>query len=127
MSPDANNLVAIVVTVCAILTAGAAVGVVVLARRVSGASRQVRDRLGTAASVVRRDGPVLRDRLVTATDRLDRMRGRSDDTERAMADLTRSLTGVRVSLERLTRGRLAMLIRGAGVASRAAQFALLWR
>lgn len=52
---------------------------------------------------------------------------RAEATDRRMVAAIGSMTSLRHSLEGLTQGRLATLIRGAGIVSKVAQFALLWR
>ena len=127
MDPEASNLVAVLSAVCALLVAGVAASVSLLAIRWSrGASRTLRE-LTVQASVVRRDVPVLRARIDRATSRIDRLGEQWAATDRAVSDMTVTLTSMRGTLEGLTRGRLAMLIRGAGFVSKAAQVALLWR
>jgi len=104
-----------------------AVVLVLSATRMARRSAQARVRLDGAMTSLRRGAPRLRGRLDAAAHRLQALGDRSVATDRAMADLTTSLATVRGSLERITQGRLAMLIRGAGIASKVAQFALLWR
>lgn len=127
MSPDANSLVAAFVAVGAVLVACVAVGFALLAARLRVGSARATDRLVRAIPAVRRDAVRMRVTLMTASDRLDRLRDQWRETDRVAGDTSMSLAAVRGSLERLTRGRLATLIRGAGMVSKVAQFALLWR
>jgi hypothetical protein len=55
------------------------------------------------------------------------MRVEGASLERDIVRLTDSLREQREGIERVTRGRLATVIRVAGVMSKAARFALLWR
>ena len=66
-------------------------------------------------------------RIERATDRVDRLREEWAATDQAVTDVADTLASARGSLEGLTRGRLALLIRGAGIVSKTAQLALLWR
>ena len=127
MDPDANSFLAVLAAVCAVLVACLAAGVVLLATRVRASATRGRDRLTVTTSTLRRDLPRVRERLTASTARLVSMRDRWAATDRAMTEIGGSLASVRESLERLTRGRLATLIRGAGIVSRVAQFSLLWR
>lgn len=127
MSPDANSLVAAFAAVGAVLVACVAVGFALLAARVRVGSARATDRLVRAIPAVHQDAARIRLTLTTASDRLDRLRDQWRDTDRVVSDMSVSLVAVRGSLERLTRGRLATLIRGAGMVSKVAQFALLWR
>jgi hypothetical protein len=127
VSPEASSLVAIVVAVGAALVACAAAGSLLLAARVARGAAGARDGLARATVALRREGPSLRDRMAATTRRLDLLRVRWVATDQAMAGLTASLGSVRGSLERVTQGRLATVIRGAGIVSKVAQFALLWR
>lgn len=78
-------------------------------------------------SSVRHEGPRLRRRLSVTGDQADRLVARAEATDRRMVAAIGSMTSLRHSLEGLTQGRLATLIRGAGIVSKVAQFALLWR
>jgi hypothetical protein len=127
VSPDTSNLVAVVVAACAVLAACVGVGVVLLAARLAHGTTRARTRLTEASSVVRQDAPRVRERLELATGRIDRLREVWVASDQATTDLTGSLASARRSLEGLTQGRLAVLIRGAGIVSKVAQFALLWR
>lgn len=127
MDPDANSLLAVLAAVCAALVACVAVGIVLLATRVGVRSGRARHRLELTTSTLRRDGPRVRRRLAASTARLESMRLRWSASDLVMTGVGKSLASVRESLERLTRGRLATLIRGAGMVSKVAQFALLWR
>jgi hypothetical protein len=127
VSPDTSSLVAVVVAVCAVLVACAGVGLVLLAIRLTQGATRARERLVAASSVVRQDAPRVRERLALATGRIDRLREVWVASDQATMDLTGSLASARRSLVGLTQGRLAVLIRGAGIVSKVAQFALLWR
>ena len=127
MSPDTNSLVAVVAAVCAVLVACVAVVLVLLTRRLTGGSARARQQLAAAAAVVRTDSPRLRARLEATTVRMGQLEERWSAADRAVSDMTGSLASMRGTLESLTQGRLAMLIRGAGIVSKVAQFALLWR
>ena len=127
MDPDTSDLVAVLVAVCALLVVGFAAGVTLLAIRFRSGAIRARDRVTVMTSDVRRNAPGVRARIELSASRVDRLREQWAATDQAVTDLTGSLTSLRGSLERLTRGRLAMLIRGAGIVSKAAQVALLWR
>ncbi|MFN8519275.1 MAG: hypothetical protein U0667_07785 [Chloroflexota bacterium] len=127
MDPVASSLVALVAAAGAALVACVAVGFVLSATRMTRRSAQARVRLDRATTSLREDAPRLRGRLEAAVGHLQTVGDRWVATDRAMADMTTSLATLRGSLERITQGRLAMLIRGAGIASKVAQFALLWR
>lgn len=127
MSPEANSLVAVVVAVGAALVACAAVGLVLLATRMVDASVRARVRIERAMVVVGEDAARFRHRIEAAAGQLDALRARWVATEGATSRATTSLASARRSLEGITKGRLAMLIRGAGIVSKVAQFALLWR
>ena len=127
MDPDSNSLVAVIVAACAILAVGVAAGVTLLSIRFRTGASTATLRMRTQASEVRRDAPELRMRIERVAGRVDRLREEWAATDQAVTDLTGTLESVRDSLEGLTRGRLALLIRGAGFVSKAAQVALLWR
>jgi hypothetical protein len=127
VDPDTSDLVAVLVAVCALLVVGFAAGVTLLAIRFRSGAIRARDRVTVMTSDVRRNAPGVRARIELSASRVDRLREQWAATDQAVTDLTGSLTSLRGSLERLTRGRLAMLIRGAGIVSKAAQVALLWR
>jgi hypothetical protein len=127
VSPDTNSLVAAIAALCAAVMACVAVSVVLLVRRSSGGATQARHRLTAAASSVRSDGPRLRAHLATTAHRVGQLQEGWQATDRAVGELTDTLGSVRGSLEGLTKGRLATLIRGAGIVSKVAQLALLWR
>jgi Spy/CpxP family protein refolding chaperone len=127
VDPDTRSLVAVLAAVCALLVAGAAAAVSLFAARVARDSTRTRHRLHAQTTMVRHDGPVLRARIERASSRIDRLREQWAATEDAMTSMTGTLASMRGSLEGLTRGRLAMLMRGAGIVSKAAQVALLWR
>jgi hypothetical protein len=78
-------------------------------------------------SSVHREAPIARLRLAQAGERVDQLRRRWAAGDRAMGKLSRSLVAARASIERITRGRLAGVVRGAGLLSRTAQLAWLWR
>jgi hypothetical protein len=127
VDPDTSSLVAVLAAVCALLVAGAAAAVSLFAARAARASAHTRRRLHEQTATVRRDGPALRARIDQASSRVGRLREQWAATDDAMTGMTGTLGSMRGSLEGLTRGRLAMLIRGAGIVSKAAQVALLWR
>ncbi len=127
MDPETNSLVAVLVAVCALLVAGIAAAVSLFATRVARTMTLARERLDAQTTRLRHDGPVLRAQVEQARVRVDRLREEWAATDEAVTDMTATLASVRGSLEGLTRGRLAMLIRGAGIVSKAAQLALLWR
>ena len=127
MDPDSNSLVAVLVAACATLVVGIAAGVTLLSIRVGTGASRAGLRMRTQASEIRRDAPGLRMRIERATDRVDRLREEWAATDQAVTDLADTLVSARDTLEGLTRGRLALLIRGAGIVSKAAQLALLWR
>jgi hypothetical protein len=127
VDPDSNDLVAVLVAACATLVVGAAAGVTLLSIRFRIAASRATLRMRTQASDVRRDAPELRLRIERAAGGVDRLREEWRATDQAVTDMTGTLASVRGSLEGLTRGRLALLIRGAGIVSKAAQVALLWR
>jgi hypothetical protein len=127
VSPDTSSLVAVIAALCAVAAACVAVGAVLLARRLTADSVRARRQLAAAASVARTDGPRVRARLDATTERMGQLEVRWSAADRAVSEMTGTLASARGSLEGLTRGRLAMLIRGAGIVSRAARFALLWR
>lgn len=126
MTPDAS-LVAVLVAIGAALVASAGAGFWLLARRISRGSAAVRDRMLMAEAALRRDVPVLRGHMDVVTARVDVLRTQWAASDVAVVDMTDSLASIRGSLEGLTRGRLAALIRGAGIVSKMAQVALLWR
>ena len=127
MDPDTSTLVAVLIAVCALLVVGVAASVSLLAIRFSrGATRACRG-LTDQASAVRREAPALRTRIEGATTRIDRLREEWAATDQAVTDMTVTLASMRGSIQQLSRGRLATLIRGAGIVSKAAQLALLWR
>lgn len=127
MDPEANSLVAVVVAVCALLVVGAAAGITLLAIRLAHGASVTGHRLAQHASAVQQEGPALRARIHEATSRVERIREEWAAADQSVTDVTATLASMRGSLERLTRGRLATLIRGAGLVSKAAQLALLWR
>ena len=127
MGPDTSELVAVVVAVCALLVMGVAAGLTMLATRLTRDASLARRRITTQASTLRHDVPGLRARIDQAASRVDRLRDEWAATDKAVTEMTVTLASMRGSLERLTRGRLATLLRGAGLVSKAAQFALLWR
>ena len=127
MDPDSNSLVAVLVAACATLVVGIAVSVTLLSIRIGRGTSRAGLRMRTQASEVRRDAPGLRMRIEGATDRVDRLREQWAATDQAVTDVADTLASARGSLEGLTRGRLALLIRGAGIVSKTAQLALLWR
>ena len=127
MDPDSNSLVAVLVAACATIVVGIAAGVTLLSIRFRAGASRTALRMRTQASETRRDAPELRMRIERAAGRVDRLREEWVATDQAVTDLTGTLTSMRGSLEGLTRGRLALLIRGAGIVSKAAQVALLWR
>jgi hypothetical protein len=127
VDPDTSSLVAVLVAVCALFVAGLAAGVVLLASRSTHGAAQARQRVTELTIAVRRDAPGTRARIEQSASRVDRLREQWAATDEAVTDVTDSLISLRGSLERLTKGRLAMLIRGAGIVSKAAQVALLWR
>lgn len=127
MSPDPSSLVAALVAVGAVLVACVAVGLALLAARVRRGSARATERLGRATPAIRQDAARVRATLTMASDRLDRVGAQWRAGDAAMSGVTVSMAALRGSLERFTRGRLATLIRGAGVVSKVAQFALLWR
>ena len=127
VSPGTSPLVAALVAVCAVLVACAAVLVVLLARWVNGRASGATERLRSLTSAVGREAPAARHRLTRAADRTDALRERWRVADRTLDGPTGSLAAVRGSIESMTQGRLAGLIRAAGLVSRAAQVALLWR
>jgi hypothetical protein len=127
VDPGTRALVAALVAVCAVLVACAAVLVVLLARAVDGRSSEAAERLRRATSVVGREAPAARRRLVTTADRIDAVLAHGPTADERIDGLTGSLAEMRGAIEGVTQGRLAGLIRAAGFVSRAAQVALLWR
>jgi hypothetical protein len=124
---DPNSVVAVLVLACALLVAGLAAGSALLVTRLLHGASVARHRLIEQTTSLRRQGPASRARMEQAANRVDRIRDEWAATDRTVADMTVTLATMRGSLEGLTRGRLAMLIRGAGFVSKAAQVALLWR
>jgi hypothetical protein len=127
VGPDSSELVAVVVAVCALLVVGIAAGLTLLVIRLTQGASLARRHMTEQVSTLRHDVPGLRARIDHAASRVDRLREEWAATDQAVTDMTVTLASMRGSLERLTRGRLAMLIRGAGLVSKAAQLALLWR
>jgi hypothetical protein len=127
VDPDSNTLVAVLVAACATLVVGIAAGVTLLSIRVRTGASRAGLRMREQASEVRRDAPGLRVRIERAADRVDRLRQQWAATDQAVTDVADTLASARGSLEGLTRGRLALFVRGAGIVSKAAQVALLWR
>ncbi len=86
-----------------------------------------REAIDEASARVRRESADARDRLERATIALTQMRTQGTTWDDEMQRLTESLRTQRVSIERMTQGRLASFIRLARMVSKAAQFAFLWR
>lgn len=127
MSPGTNSLIAAFVAVAAVLVACAAVGAVLLATRVRGRLAATRHDLARSTERVGRDVPRVRDLLGGIDATLVRLRRQDAAMDRRLVRMTEGLVPIRRTIEGVTRGRLALLLRGAGALSRAAQFALLWR
>lgn len=127
MIPDTSSLIAALVAVCAVLVACVAVGIVLLAGRMRRRLGVARERFVQTTAALRRDGPRVRHLLARIEADLDRVQRQDAAMDRRLVGMTSSLVPIRQSIEGITRGRLAVLIRGAGVVSKAAQFALLWR
>jgi hypothetical protein len=100
---------------------------VLLGARVRGRLAGTRDELAGGTERVRRDIPRIRDLLGRIQADLVRLRQQDAAMDRRLGRMTEGLETVRRTIEGVTRGRSAALIRGARVVSRAAQFALLWR
>jgi hypothetical protein len=127
VDPDTNSVVAALVVAGATLVVCVATGVWLLSERFARDSARARHGMEARAGALRRDAPGLRLRIDHATVRVDRLREEWAASDQAVTDMTESLVSLRGALEGLTRGRLAILIRGAGIVSKAAQVALLWR
>lgn len=127
MDPATSSLIAALVAVVAVLMACVAAGLVLLAVR--GPARLAGTRRGLARTTGRVAQELPRVRRLLEDMEVDLVRLRQQDVEmdRRLSAATDTLVPVRRAIEGVTRGRLAVLIRGAGMLSRAAQFALLWR
>lgn len=97
-----------------------------LGRYRSGLMRR-RDALGRANGSVRRVCADVRDRSAGTAASAERMRRDGESWDVDMSRLSQSLREQRPAIERLTHGRLAMGARVAGLISKAAQIAFLWR
>ena len=127
MNPGTSSLIAALVAVAAVLVACAAVVAVLLAVRLQGRLPGTRRELTEATARVGRELPRVRALLGSMEADLVRLRRQDAEMDRRLVSMTESLVPIRRTIESITRGRLALLIRGAGVVARAAQFTLLWR
>jgi hypothetical protein len=125
--PESALLEAVIIVTCAVI---AAVGAVVMVRALSrsrSALVQQRAESIRAADQARRDAAALRVQMEHTRATVERMRIDGATWDRDIGRLTDSLRAQRNGIEQVTRGRLATVIRMAGVMSKAARFALLWR
>jgi hypothetical protein len=125
--PESAFLEAVIIATCAVI---AAVGAVVLVRAMSRSRSRLAQRrvdLIRVAGQVRRDATGLRAQMGHTIETVERMRADGASLGQDMGRLTDSLRVQRRGIERVTRGRLATVIRMADVISKAARFAFLWR
>jgi len=127
VSPETAQFVAVIVVICAVLVAGGTTLMVRAASRNRAGLVQRREAVERSAVRVSRESAELRDRMEHVTRSLERMRVDGTSWERDMQRWTGSLREQRASIERMTQGRLASIIRMARVVSKAAQVAFLWR
>ncbi len=127
MSPDISTLIAALVAACAVLVASAAVGLVLLARRLRMWSTSACVRLDRAGDMLCREAPRVRLLLGRLDADVERIRRQDAAMDARLVGMSASLLTIRRTIEGVTQGRLATFIRGAGILSRVAQFALLWR
>lgn len=116
-----------IIAICAVLVAGSAVPIVRAAARSGSGLARRREVIGRAAVRISRDAADARDRMARTTTTVERMRVDGMSWDQDMDRLTNSLRAQRQSIERMTQGRLAKVIRLAGVVSKAARVAFLWR
>ncbi len=127
MSPESALLVAVAIAVCAVIAAGSAVLIV---RATAGYRRTLlwrREELGHAEIRVSHAAAAARDDVERVRATVDRMREERASWDDEMRRLTHTLREQRTTIEGMTRGRLARIIRMAHLVSKAAQFAFLWR
>jgi hypothetical protein len=120
-------LEAVIIAICAVI---AAVGAVLVVRAMSrGRSGLVERRaaMARAAGRTSRDAADMRARMEHTITTVERIRGDGASWDADIGRLTDSLRAQREGIERVTRGRLATLIRMASMVSKAARFAFLWR
>ena len=86
-----------------------------------------REAMGRTAVRMSRDAAGLRERMVHTATAVERMRSDGAHWDEDIGRLTEALRAQRKGIEQVTHGRLAMVIRMAGVVSKAARFAFLWR
>ena len=127
MRPETAFFVAVIVALCAVLVASGAVLTVRAAFRVRTGLVRRREAIGQSSVRVSRESAELRDQIERTTLALGQMRNDSASWDHEMVRLTGSLRTQRESIDRMTQGRLASVIRVARMVSKAAQFAFLWR
>jgi len=125
--PETAFFVAVIVALCAVLVASGAVLIVRAAFRGGVALVRQREAFGQSSVRVSRESAVLRDRIERTTMALGQIRNDGMAWDQEMQRLTESLRTQRESIDRMTQGRLASVIRVARMVSKAAQFAFLWR
>ncbi len=86
-----------------------------------------RETIGRATVRTNRDAAGLRDQLEGTTRALERLRASGASLDDDMIRLTRSLQAQRTGIEGMAHGRMATVIRLAGLVSKAARVAFLWR
>jgi len=125
--PETALLVAVIIASCAVLAAVTAVVVIRVASRSGSVMVRRRETFGRATVRTSRDAADLRDQLDRTTRALERMRANGASLDDDMIRLTKSLQAQRAGIEGMTHGRMARVIRLAGLVSKAAQVAFLWR
>jgi len=125
--PETALLVAVIIACCAVLAAVTAVVVIRVASGSGSVMVRRRETIGRATVRTSRDAADLRDQLERTTRALEQMRANGASLDDGMIKLTKSLQAQRTGIERMTHGRLATVIRFAGLVSKAAQVAFLWR
>jgi leucyl aminopeptidase (aminopeptidase T) len=127
VSPESALLAAVIIAICAAISAGSAVLIV----RATGRYRRLlalrREELGHAEVEVSHVAADARDGMARVVVAAERMREEEASWDDELRRLTHVLQEQRANIEGMTRGRLARIIRVAHMVSKAAQFAFLWR
>jgi hypothetical protein len=119
--------VAVIIAICAVVAAATAMVVIRAASRSRSSMVRRRESIGRAAVRTSRDSADTRDQMQQASTALERVRGEGASWDADMIRLTNTLRAQRAGIDGMTHGRVARLIRLAGLVSKAAQVAFLWR
>lgn len=127
MHPGPSPIIAQILTVVAVLALVGAVLVITRTARVHRGLVRRRETAALARDQVRRLAADVRAELDRSTVVLTRVDRDMQQGELTVQRLSRALTAQRESIERVTQGRTARIMRLVHLVTRAAQFAFLWR